>query len=52
MIVIFYEKESDVPMMATCTKCNEKYEVSSAMEYLVKMGMVPESQKFCCEWCR
>ncbi|AJW71538.1 hypothetical protein NADRNF5_1860 [Nitrosopumilus adriaticus] len=50
--IILYEKESGAPMMAVCTKCREKYEVSSSMEYLIKMGMVPESQRFCCEWCR
>lgn len=52
MIVIPYEKERNVLMMAVCVKCKEKYEISSAMEYLLKMGLVPESQRFCCEWCR
>jgi len=39
-------------MKAVCTTCKEKYEISPTMEYLVKMGMVPENQKFYCDWCR
>jgi hypothetical protein len=39
-------------MKIPCAQCSERYELSTSVEYLIKMGMIPFERPFYCEECR
>lgn len=50
LIVILYDVITLLKI--SCSKCHNRYELASSLEYLMKMGLVPYDRSLYCEECR
>ncbi|MGY5150589.1 MAG: hypothetical protein ACW9W3_11075 [Candidatus Nitrosopumilus sp. bin_68KS] len=39
-------------MKISCSKCHQRYELASALEYLLQMGLIPFDKPLYCGVCR